>query len=71
MSETLPRFNALRTEDQAPVARRFSAEAVRAWCGPLNPHAAAAAQRDHSLNMTNTTNATTTTARHKSRAQPT
>ena len=32
MSETLPRFNALRLEDQATVERRFSAEDVRAWC---------------------------------------
>ena len=32
MSETLPPFNALRLERQATVERRFSAEAVRAWC---------------------------------------
>ncbi len=32
MSQSLPRFTALRLEEQATVERRFSAEDVREWC---------------------------------------
>lgn len=36
MNQTLPRFNALRLEEQATVERRFSADDVRDWCRIAN-----------------------------------